>query len=423
MSRDVHTELLLIGPQGAAHYDVWTSHTKPKAVYPVWVPDQPLGDLQDLMMNPVGQMDSSEFDSLPEGLRPVAGQDHIVVVDKLPSMVAGTSRQLVQDIRMLALSNPHCKLHLHGMNNYSVMFDNGFHSVDFDPCYPNMQTIRLYLPNGITLEYVSKPEWPAYEEWVNMLGFQFRQVVRDKRVLTAYNTRSVHWAAQWFTEDLKVRTKYQPALDEQMRPRKDFVPNQYTRSGLRPLATQRRQALLKEKNGTDFLLCNGCIYRVTCRLARADAVCSYGGSDTVALADAFGSRNADTIITGLSDLLKMQADRTERAIERESVDEEMDPEVTRMINALMKNGTMLAKLLKPELNGKGAVTVNVGVNGSAAVAVAGADPSQLVANAVAALERQGVPRDQITPDMIKMLLTPSLQPERAAIEGTVVRNE
>lgn len=143
----------------------------------------------------------------------------------------------------------------------------------------------------------------------------------------------------------------------------------------------------------------------------------------MALADAFGSRNADTIITGLSDLLKMQADRTERAIERESVDEEMDPEVTRMINALMKNGTMLAKLLKPELNGKGAVTVNVGVNGSAAVAVAGADPSQLVANAVAALERQGVPRDQITPDMIKMLLTPSLQPERAAIEGTVVRNE
>lgn len=421
LSPDVKAELLLVGPQGAAHYDVWSSHSQPKAVYPVWQPDQPLSDLQELMISPVGEMDPSEFESLPEGLRPTYGQEHIVVVDKLPRANMGTSRQLVQDIRMLALSNPHCKLHLHGMHNFSVMFQNGFSSVDFDPCYPAMQSMHIYLPNGINLQYRDRAEWAAYEEWINMLGFQFRQVATDKRVLTAYNIRSAMWAAQWYSEDLKVRQRYQPTMDEQMRPRSNYTPNQYTRMRLRPLTTQRRAALLKE-SGTDFLLCNGCVHRTTCRLVKADAVCSYKGADTVALADAFGSRNADTIITGLSDLLQMQADRTERAIERESDDEQIDSEVTRMINGLMKNGVMLAKLLKPELNGKG-VTVNVGVNGSAAVAVAGADPNQLVANAVAALERQGIPREDITADMIKMLLTPSLQPGQPAIEGTVVRND
>lgn len=420
LSKDVKAELLLIGPQGAAHYDVWTSHNHPKAVYPVWSPDQPLTDLQEYMVNPVSDMPPSEFESLPLGLRPVRDQPHVVVVDKLPNSRLGTTRQLIQDIRMLAMSNPQCKLHLHGSQNFDIMFSNGFGSVDFDPTYPTHGT-KLYLPNGIMLEKHNKPEWPAYEEWVQMLGFQFRQVVAEGRVLTAFNIRSVHWAAQWYDSDYKIRMRYQPAMDEQMKPRTDFVPSVYTKQNWRPLSTKRRAELLSEKERTDFILCDGCIYRSTCRMARAGAVCSYKGADTVGLAETFGSRNADTIITGLSDLLKMQADRTERAMERENHEGELDPEVSKMINSLMKNGTMLAKLLKPELNGKG-VTVNVGVNGQAAIAVANSDPNQLVANAVAALERTGVPRDQITPEMLAAVLQPQPQHQQA-IEGTVVRSE
>jgi hypothetical protein len=421
MSADVKAELLLIGPQGAAHYDVWTSHREPKAVYPVWQPNRPLGELQDLMMSPIAEMDQKEFDTLPPGLRPNPAQQHMVVIDKLPAIIHGTTRKLVQDIRMLAASNPNCKLHLHGIQHFPTMFQFGFGSVDFDPTYPTMQAIRLFLPNGMILHDKNKPEWAAYEDWITMLGFQFRQVVRDKRVLTAFNIRSADWASRWFTDDLRIKMRYQPTFDDQMRPRADYRPSESTlRNGRRLITVARRSLLIMNENKqADFFLCDGCIYRTSCKFARANSVCTYQGAETVGLAETFGSRHADTIITGLSDLLKMQADRTERSIESEDDQGEVNPEVTKQINALFKNGVMLAKLLNPELNGKG-VTVNVGVNGNAAVAVAASDPRQLVANAVAALERQGIPRNEITPDMIKLLLSPAQS--QPAIEGAVVKD-
>ena len=64
-----------------------------------------------------------------------------------------------------------------------------------------------------------------------------------------------------------------------------------------------------------------------------------------------------------------------------------DPEVTKMMNSLFKNGVQLAKLLNPELNGKGqSVTVSVGGGHTAGVF----SPQQLTGKIIAELEAQGI---------------------------------
>ncbi len=428
-----NVEYMLVGPQGAALYDTLSVHKQPRAVYPVWTPAEPITALEDLMENPVGDRDSSLYAHLPEGLRPVPGQKHVVVVRELPRANSGIGHKIMRDIQNSAELFDDCTLHLNDEQNYSYFFDYGFHSIDFSPIgyAENIKDMSIYLPHGVFLGMNLRPEWAAYEDWINYLGFQLRQITTDKRVLTAFNIRSIHWAAEWYSSDLKFDFKFKPTLDQANVPKVYYKPKANVRRQSRnKMGTAARAALLKDRDkNSDFALCNGCIYRVTCKLARVNSVCIYKGADTLALADAFGSRNADRIIDGLSGLIKMQADRTERAVEDEAINGDRDPEVTRQINALFKNGVLLAKLINPDLNGKG-TTVNVGVAvaGSQAAAVAAADPRQMVASAVRALEEQGISRDQITPDMIKTLLQApagvpvSQAPPPKSIEGVVLNN-
>jgi len=369
----------------------------------VWLAGkQPIEDLISLIEEPVSEMDPKEFLSLPPGLRPVPGQRHMVVIAEIPNMRHGISKAIMREVAMVAASSPEVSLHIADSNTFSTYFDYGAKSVTFDP-FSNKQ---LHLPNGITLTPTNKPEWAAYADWVSFLGFSFGQVARNNRIRMAYNIKSVHWAAKYYNSDYRFTMKFTPGISEQGVPDANFKPSVNDRRMTRHKTTvAMRSLLLRQDDRTDFVLCNGCMYRMSCKLMRADSVCNYKGTDTVGLADAFGSRNADRIIDGLSDLLKMQANRVEAATEIEASEGDLDPEVTKQMNSLFKNGVMLAKLLNPELNGKG-VNVNVGiVNAPNAGAVAAADPRQLVSNAVRALEAQGIKREDITQDMIKAILT------------------
>lgn len=424
-------EYLLVGPQGAAHYDLSSVHQRPKAVYPVWDPSLPMEHLRALMEEPVSEDDPKRYSKLPPGLRPIPGQEHRVIVRNMGKSSDLLVQKLFERVNILLEEYPDCKVHLSGQTNYQMMFDYPYHSVDFDPTNSGagLSFTRLCLPNGITMREDNKPEWPAYEEWVNLLGFQFLQVVKSRRILVNYNIASVHWAAKYFTSSLKVNMKWKPSLDEAGVPLVYFKPKETrTTHWGRLVRSAERIKLLKNSKDlqADFILCDWCMFRATCRLARVNSVCIYKGADTVPLADAFGSRNAGRIIDGLSDLLKKQADRTERAIAEEALKTESDPEVTKQINALFRNGTLLAKLLDPSLNGR-STTVNVGVavNAGNAAAVAAADPKQLVSNAVMALEEQGFTRDEITKDMIAtMLQNPGVPirqaPPRKQIEGVII---
>ena len=145
------------------------------------------------------------------------------------------------------------------------------------------------------------------------------------------------------------------------------------------------------------------------------------------LAGEFSTRNVDRIIGALGKIVEKQAERLERAAAAEEMSGETDPEVTKMYKTVFDQGTKLAKLIDPKLNGS-AVNVNVGVNGNAAVQVQASDPRQMVAAVVAELESAGIPRDQITSNMIKGMLA-SMSGDKtmqqaaqsvAAIEGKVV---
>jgi hypothetical protein len=162
-------------------------------------------------------------------------------------------------------------------------------------------------------------------------------------------------------------------------------------------------------NSTDLdkFQCNTCILMNACTLFRENSVCTVKGSETVGLADAFGSRNVDVLIGGMSQLLKRNAERLEDAMAvEEAAADGLDPEVTKLGKTVFDQATKLAKLIDPSLAGGPKVQVNVGVGsgGSAQVAIAQSDPKQLMATVVAELEASGISRDEITSDLVKGVL-------------------
>jgi len=150
-------------------------------------------------------------------------------------------------------------------------------------------------------------------------------------------------------------------------------------------------------------------------------VCSVPDSEPVKLASFFNTRDSDTIISGLGALLGKQAERLERGMEDEEWGEELDSEVSKLINSLFSNGVKLAKLTNPELSG--GTRVGVFVNGGQGAQVAvGSSASQLTASIVRELEEKGIPREDITPEMISQVLDPNAKTQpaidaRAAMEA------
>lgn len=178
----------------------------------------------------------------------------------------------------------------------------------------------------------------------------------------------------------------------------------------------------------DKAICNHCVLRTSCKLARADMVCAIEGTEMGDLARKLGTRNADSIIEGMLSLLAVQADRMEDALVDERTSGESNPEVTRQMNSVFKNAGVVAKLIDPNLNGKGTTITNqtLNVHGSP-TAVNMAAPRQVMSAIVKELEQAGIPRDEITLEMVKGILVQSGQdaepiPARQAIEGAVVQS-
>ena len=171
--------------------------------------------------------------------------------------------------------------------------------------------------------------------------------------------------------------------------------------------------------GGDKFHCDTCTLALNCKLYRKGAVCAVPGSEGIELSRYFDTRNSDTILDGLGKLMAMQADRIKDAIDDEKETGKKDKEINKDLKNLFDQGTKLAKLVDPSLRGTSQTNVQVnlgaGTNGAPS-------PRQLIAEAVKELELRGVPRENITPEMIQGMFTGALDPDqqRRAIEGVVI---
>lgn len=423
-------KVMLIDDSGAAEYTLFGEYSKPDAVYPVWnASEDTLETLEWLSANPVGSdLKMCTDERVDIHMRPVFGQKHKIVIHHLPS--AANDREALKGTLDLILEYqsrfPECDFQVSNLTHFSQAFGMGFRSVDFQP--PNIlptgsKSWRLVLPSGKNL--ASNPDAVRdrrYADWFALVGWH-QSLLVDTDDVTAFNLASINWA--WRNFNLVQPFVWQTSLKRDLQPGlftvsdKDFVLPTARRNLMRNLGMLASES--------DKFLCDACILHNACTVYREGSVCGLRGSEGMGLAGEFSTRNVDRIIGALGKIVEKQAERLERAAAAEEMSGETDPEVTKMYKTVFDQGTKLAKLIDPKLNGS-AVNVNVGVNGNAAVQVQASDPRQMVAAVVAELESAGIPRDQITSNMIKGMLA-SMSGDKtmqqaaqsvAAIEGKVV---
>jgi hypothetical protein len=168
-----------------------------------------------------------------------------------------------------------------------------------------------------------------------------------------------------------------------------------------------------------------CSLSLDCKYYREGAVCSVPGAEPAPLARFFHTRDSNSIIDGLQQIMAIQTRRLERGMGSEEEFDELDPEVTKLLNGLFDQGIKLAKLIDPALRGGTKVGVFVGQNGQTHVDVQQADPRQFVAKVVRSLEQQGIPRDKITTELVNstILAMGDSAATQRAIEGQVIAHE
>lgn len=180
-----------------------------------------------------------------------------------------------------------------------------------------------------------------------------------------------------------------------------------------------------------------------CSYFREGSVCTVPNSDGKRLAEMFGSRDPDKIIDALGEWNQKMAARALDSLDDEMPEKSaLDPTVSTALKQVFDNGVKLAKLINPNLDGKGGggTTVNVGINMANGqrpqVTAQRTDEShtrELAATVIAELEAEGYQRSQITETMVREKLKEYVAKETGhqpkptygmqAIEGEVVEDD
>ena len=378
--------ILLVGEQGTAELRPGDTIEKPSAVYPTWIYGDDAAILEELVTRPVGQdMTVCNDMSVPPDERPVYGQEHRIVIAEMPKAVSGAGRQFLRFLKELQEDYPDVIFHVHGLYGWRVAFGMGFAAADVEP-RTTAQKGRVILPSGKEeqFEHVQKNV-----KWVTNLGFKPVDLA-EPRKRCMFNIKSAVWAGKHYNEIFNFRVNNRNFTPDVTSSDDDHTPAE---AGL-PIT-----ASVKKKEGDQFI-CDTCSLQDNCKYYRQGSVCTVPGAEPTPLSRFFGSRDASTIIDGLSLVLQANANRLEKGMRYEDIDGEISKEVSSLISNVFDQGTKLAKLVDPTLNGGPKVNINVGAGGTA---VATANPKALVASAIRELEARGVPRDKITPEMIQGL--------------------
>lgn len=409
----IRPKIIIIGPGGASEYFMDDLITKPRAVYPVWSgKHDTFDDLINLCENPVGESRSICFnDASDPRVRPVYGQQHKVVLYNNPP----GHDSFWNHVRRFKYDYPDVKFHLNGSSSFRLMFSEPWDSVDYDPVC--RRGLRIQLPGGnvFNMEDESAFQLAPWGDWINMLGFSMKDLLSTPDMRIKFNLRSATWASKHYADNFRW-TNPGSGDEVSMPSENEYVP----RSGHAIIMRRKRYSTaLAEK-----ILCNRCSIAPGCKLFRSGQICGLRESEMADLASYFQSRDAGKIVDGLAMIASRQARRLDAALAEEEISGEVDPNIDKQALAVFGMGVKLAKLVNPELAGPGTrVQVNVGVNGNTE-AVSMANPKQMMANVIKALEAQGIRREDITPAMMKgaIELMATSSPMHA-ITSTAVINE
>jgi hypothetical protein len=402
---------LCVGEQGTAEYRNGDPLDRPSAVYPTWCYGEELSLLEELLESPPGKdLIACNDNSVPVDCRPVWGQESRVVIVDIPKITTGPGRKFLAVLKTLQEDYPDSIIHVHGLYGFRSAFGMGLGAADIEP-RTAAQKGKLYFPSGKELPYERAI---AHPEWVTLMGFNpiDMKVPRNRCM---YNIKSALWAGENYNKIYNFRTRpLNTDVIDIRTPDKDYVP------------LTNNRALMHNKMAVaegDKFECNSCSLALNCKYFRDGAVCSLPGEETNDLAKMFNTRDSSQIIDGLGVLVAANTRRLERGMAEETVFGDIDPNVTKLLQGVFNQGIQLAKLVDPNLRGGARVQVNVGAGGAAQVSMA--NPKQLVATVFRELESQGIPRDEITPDMIKGLLESMANPTMAAnaVTSTVVARQ
>lgn len=393
--------VLIIGNEEQGCQEYRAGHDGVYKNYPVWFAD-------------------TEMDILIAHLE---NKPSYVIVTNLPPMQSQANKQLLRVLSDIQLEYPETKLHIHGIYSFNCLFGYDFRSVDHNP-REDAAVGKIYFYDG-KLVYLDKllerdDLLKKYAPWVELEGMKLEdlEVPRNRCI---FNIKSYIRASYAFKTTDRFR------IPRGSRSIKKFQQEQdVDLSNLDFKVVKSNRNFLRNKLkvlGGDLFACDSCTLALDCHSYRKGSVCVVGNSEAKGLAKYFNTRNSETILEGLGKVMAIQADRLDTELLKEEVTGEPSKEASKMLKDIFDQGTKLAKLVDPSLRSAPKVTVNVGdtnqVNGSVP------SPKQVIAAAIRELELRGVPRSDITPDMIKGLVAGMVDPDntRRAIEGTVVKDE
>lgn len=437
--------IIIVAEWGAAEYRPGDMYGAPSAVYPVFTYGDSQEILEEMLAEPWGsdaQLCSNPNDELADRV-PIMGQEHRVVITEMPNMRDSRSRGFLRFLAAKQQEYPECIIHLHGLSAFRPMFAYPFRAVDFE-ARTTAQGGRVCMPNGSIIPYERTANQP---QWLKLMNCTVGDLAIPRN-RSIFNIRSASWAAKYFRSSLRFRvgrtggngisfpgmgnedtvdqadddiSVLLRAKEEELRRRVadgEISDPTGALSATRPAPVDIKSSDRDYSPGTvgsnssfknmkygpgDRVTCDSCSVANSCKVYREGSVCNVPKSPGEKLAKAFSSRDSSQIIDGLGNLLAMQSVRLGEAMDDENDFGEKNPEVTKMMNSLFANGTKLAKLIDPSLNGAG-TTVNVGVGAGGAAQVTTGNPNTVMAQIVRVLEDKGIPRDQITSDMVAGVL-------------------
>jgi len=384
-----------------------------KGVYPTWdYKKYNLKELRDYVENPW----SSSYDLSPDLQyfeKPKPDQPHKIFIRDCFTGIRMKEKMRIKHLAKIQRVYENVEFFLVPKSyGFGMMFGMGFTSSSFGAFHwVKSNNGMMVSPGGKKIPWRQIPE---YKEVFENMGYDPAWVQEDRYHGIQYMIDAARWAAHhWddptgpyprprnYKTDYNVPEMYVPSLSYKS------VPT-FNREKIKP---------------TDKILCNSCSLWRKCPAYRSGEVCNLSKSTTRKLAKLAGSRNAGDVVEMLSGIVEVQAGRAERLLEEEEVTNKSNSDVDTALNSLFKNGKQLALLLNPNL-GRPLVQIN-NMNGiphaQATQAINSADTRGLAAMVIKEIEATGVPREQITEQMVLDHIQDKYG--QKAIEAEVVPNE